>query len=283
MPELANVNGKIVPLNEAVVPAEDRGNLFGDGVYEVLRSYNGFLWAYARHWKRLERSLREIGIRNIDLNQVDRWVKQTYSESSIGDATIYFHITRGVGPRAHAWSDDLSPTFLMTVRPFVPRGQGNETGIGTVSVIDQRWSRCDIKSLNLLPNVLAKQYARSRQAYEAILVDRERRVVEGTSCAIICLIDGKVCAPPTDSTAILPSITREFVQEIADRFHLVFEQRFVSLEEFYSAEEAFIAGTGDEIMGITTVDGRPIGMGKVGPWTRKIYAEYRTRIERHHD
>ena len=105
MPELANVNGKVVPVNEAVIPAEDRGSLFGDGVYEVLRSYGGRLWGYARHWKRLERSLAEIDIRNADLEQIDRWVKQTYEQSQIGDATVYFHITRGLlralmsGPR----------------------------------------------------------------------------------------------------------------------------------------------------------------------------------------
>jgi D-alanine transaminase len=283
MPELANVNGKIVPIHEAMVPAEDRGNLFGDGVYEVLRAYGGRLWGYARHWKRLERSLQEIDIRNVDLDRIDRWVRETYSQCGIADATVYFHITRGSAPRSHAWGDTLVPTFLMTVRPFVSRGQGNEAGIKAITVQDQRWARCDIKSLNLLPNVLAKQQARSQLAYEAVFVDREDRVVEGTSCAVLCLIDGTLCAPPADSTAILPSITRQFVQEIADNLHIPFRQRFVPLAEFYAADEAFVAGTGDEIMGITHLDGRPIGSGQMGSQTRRIYEEYRKRTVKKQD
>jgi len=283
MPELANVNGKIVPIHEAMVPAEDRGNLFGDGVYEVLRAYGGRLWGYARHWKRLEKSLQEIDMRNVDLDRIDRWVRETYSQCGIADATIYFHITRGVAPRSHAWGDTLVPTFLMTVRPFVSRDQGNEVGIKAITVKDQRWGRCDIKSLNLLPNVLAKQQARTQQAYEAVLVDREGRVVEGTSCSVLCLIDGTLCAPPADSTAILPSITRQFVQEIAENLHIPFRQTFVPLAEFYAADEAFVAGTGDEIMGITRLDGRPIGSGQMGSQTRRIYEEYRKRIGKKQD
>jgi D-alanine transaminase len=283
MTELANVNGKIVPIHEAMVPAEDRGNLFGDGVYEVLRAYGGRLWGYARHWKRLERSLQEIDMRNVDLDRIDCWVRETYSRCGIADATIYFHITRGVAPRSHAWGDTLVPTFLMTVRPFVSRGQGNEVGIKAITVKDQRWGRCDIKSLNLLPNVLAKQQARTQQAYEAVLVDRDGRVVEGTSCAVLCLIDGTLCAPPADSTAILPSITRQFVQEIAENLHIPFRQTFVPLAEFYAADEAFVAGTGDEIMGITHLDGRPIGSGQMGSQTRRIYEEFRKRIGKKQD
>jgi D-alanine transaminase len=283
MPELANVNGKVVPVNEAVVSGEDRGNLFGDGVYEVLRSYGGRLWGYTRHWKRLERSLLEIDICNADLEQIDSWVKQTYEQSQISDATVYFHITRGTAPRSHAWPEEMTPNFLMTVRPFAARGHLNETGIHAITTPDQRWGRCDIKSLNLLPNVMAKQQARIRQAYEALLIDRENRVVEGTSCAVICLTNGKLCAPPNRSTAILPSITRQFVEEIALKLGLPFEERFIPLEEFFAAEEAFLAGTGDEIMGITHTDEKPIGNGKVGPWTRKIYEEYRGRIARTED
>jgi len=283
MPELANVNGKVVPVSEAVVSAEDRGSLFGDGVYEVLRSYGGKLWGYERHWRRFERSLAEIDIRNVDLEKIDRWISQTYEQSQISDATIYFHITRGAAPRSHAWPEDIAPNFLMTVRHFVTRDHLNETGVHAITTRDQRWSRCDIKSLNLLPNVLAKQQARNKQAYEAIFTDRDYRVVEGTSCAVICLAGGKLCAPPNGSNAILPSITRQFVQEIGAKLGLVSEERFVPLEEFLAAEEAFLAGTGDEIMGITHTDGKPIGNGQVGPWTRKIYEKYRERVARGED
>jgi D-alanine transaminase len=231
----------------------------------------------------LERSLAEIDIRNADLVQVDRWVKETYEQSQIADATVYFHITRGAAARSHVWPESMAPNFLMTVRPFVARDHLNETGIHAITVQDQRWNRCDIKSLNLLPNVMAKQQARNREAYEAILIDREDRVVEGTSCAVICVTNGKLCAPPKTSTSILPSITRQFVEEIGRKLGLPMEERFVPVKEFFAAEEAFLAGTGDEIMGITHVDRLPIGNGQVGSWTRKIYDEYRGRIARGED
>ncbi len=282
MPEIANVNGRICAIQEAVVPAEDRGALFGDGVYEVLRSYRGRMWAFARHFKRFERSLREIELHNLDLEQVRKWVIDTYQRSAIPDATVYFHVTRGVGPRSHAWSNDLRPTFFMTVRPFTARGEGNEHGIGVSTHPDWRWSRCDIKSLNLLANVMAKQKARSQGCYEAVLIDANGLVREGTSSAVVCVREGILRTPP-DSPAILPSITRQFVLEIAKDLRLPVCEEMFSLADLCSADEAFIAGTGDEIMGITSVDGKPVRTGAVGELTRRIYREYQGRIERHED
>jgi D-alanine transaminase len=282
MPELANVNGRICAIDEAVIPAEDRGVLFGDGVYEVLRCYQGRLWAFARHFKRFERSLREIAIQNLDLETISRWVVETYEKSAILDGTVYFHVTRGVGTRSHVWSDDLQPTFFMTVRPFAARGDGNERGIRATSLPDLRWRRCDIKSLNLLPNVMAKQQARSQGSYEAILVDERGQVREGTSSAVFCIIDGTLWTAP-DGPSILPSITGQFVSEIAKDLGIPVRRESFSLTELYSAEEAFIAGTGDEIMGITSVDGNPIATGEVGERTRRIYQKYRNRIARNQD
>lgn len=282
MPELANINGKICPISEAVVPAEDRGYLFGDGVYEVIRCYGGRPWALERHMQRLERSLKEIELNNVDLAQVRRWIHDTYEQSQIPEATVYFHLTRGVAPRSHVWGDDLAPTFFMTVRAFAARGEGSEKGIRAISVPDQRWSRCDIKSLNLLPNVLAKQKARSEGCYEAIFVDDHRHIREGTSSAVLCVIGGVLSVHP-NTTAVLPSITRQFVFEIAADLKIPLEEKPISLADFYAAEEAFLAGTGDELMGITHLDNRPIGEGKVGKITRRIYQEYRERISRNRD
>jgi D-alanine transaminase len=282
MPELANINGRICAVHEAVIPAEDRGVLFGDGVYEVLRCYQGRMWAFARHFKRFERSLREIAIQNLDLARVSGWVVETCEKSAIADGTVYCHVTRGVGPRSHVWSNDLQPTFFMTVRPFVARDDGNERGIRISSFTDLRWGRCDIKSLNLLPNVMAKQQARSQGSYEAILVDERGQVREGSSSAVFCIIDGTLRTAP-NSPAILPSITGQFVSEIAKDLGIMVRRESFSLTDLYSAEEAFIAGTGDEIMGITSVDGKPIGAGSVGERTRKIYQEYKNRIARNQD
>jgi D-alanine transaminase len=282
MPELANINGRICAIDEAFIPAEDRGALFGDGVYEVLRCYQGRMWAFGRHFRRFERSLREIAIQNLDLARVSGWIVETYEKSTILDGMIYFHATRGVAPRSHVWNDGLQPAFFMTVRPFAFRGDGNERGIRATSLPDLRWGRCDIKSLNLLPNVMAKQQARNQGFYEAILVDERGRVREGTSSAVFCIMDGTLRTAP-DGPAILPSITGQFVFEIAKDLGIPTRKDSFFLADLYSAEEAFIAGTGDEIMGITSVDGKTISTGNVGERTRRIYREYQNRIARNQD
>jgi len=282
MPDIANVNGKICAIHNAVISAEDRGVLFGDGVYEVVRSYQGRMWAFDQHFKRFERSLKEIAIHNLDLKVVSSWIIETYQQSAISNATVYFHVTRGDGARSHTWNDDLRPNFFMTVRPFIPRGKGNEDGIRVSALPDLRWGRCDIKSLNLLANVMAKQQARSLGSYEAVLVDKSGAVHEGTSSAVICIRSG-VLMTQSESSAILPSITRQFVLEIAHRLGIPVRAEGFSLTDLCSAQEAFIAGTGDEIMGIVSVDGTPVGTGKVGELTRSIYQEYQGRIKRNED
>ena len=302
MRELANVNGTIGALGDAVIPAEDRGCLFGDGVYEVVRTYQGRLWGFHRHWKRFQRSLKEIDLQPANLHEIRGWIEETYRASQIPDATVYFHdsgsrpqepflerslealffheLTRGAGPRSHSWSEALRPSFFMSVRPFVERGIA--AGVRVQSVPDLRWRRCDIKSLNLLPNVLAKQQARKRGAYEALLVDDQGNVTEGSSSAAMAILNRTIVAPPQVSS-ILPSITREYVEEIAIMLKLEFQERWFTLAEFRSASEAFLAGTSDEITGITHLDGQAVGTGEVGPWTREILQAYRQRIQRQKD
>ncbi len=280
MRELANVNGRICALGDAVIPAEDRGCLFGDGVYEVVRSYQGRLWGFDRHWKRFQRSLEEIDLRVANLEAIRGWIVETYRESQIPNATVYFHLTRGVSPRSHSWGADLTPSFFMSVRAFVDREMAE--GAKVQSFPDQRWGRCDIKSLNLLPNVLAKQQARKLGAYEALLVGSQGNITEGSSSAVIAIVNRAVIAPP-QATSILPSITREYVKEIAAELGLLFQERWFTLAEFRSASEAFLAGTSDEITGITHVDGQTIGKGEAGPWTREILKIYRQRIEQQND
>ncbi len=280
MRELANVNGTICALEEAVIPAEDRGCLFGDGVYEVVRAYRGRIWGLHRHWRRFQRSLREIDLQPANLDEIRGWIEETYHASQIPNATVYFHLTRGASPRNHSWNESLKPSFFMSVRPFADRGI--VAGIKVQSVPDLRWRRCDIKSLNLLPNVLAKQQARKLGAYEALLVDTQGNVTEGSSSASLAILDRTIVAPPQTS-AVLPSITREYVEEIAPELKLSFQERWLSLAEFRAAGEAFLAGTSDEITGITHVDGQAVGTGEVGPWTREILKAYRQRIERGKD
>lgn len=275
--ELANVNGRICPIHEAVVPAEDRGFLFGDGVYEVLRSYSGHLWAVDLHFQRLERSLAEIGMTQCNLVQVRQWVMQTHEQSQIQDALVYFQITRGAGPRSHLWPEEMAPTFFLSVRPFPPRNETRQNGASVVILPDQRWGRCDIKSINLLPNILAKHKARQMGAYEAILVGPEGRLHEGSSCAVFWVKGGTLYIPPL-STSILPSITRKIVFEMAARLGIPACEREIAARELVESDEAFIASTGDEITAITQIDGVPMGKGNPGELTRQLQAVYQNLV-----
>ena len=280
MRELANINGRISSIQDAVIPAEDRGYLFGDGVYEVVRTYNSRIWALDRHWHRFRRSLEEIQLRIDNLEEIHSWILETYQESQIPNATLYYQLTRGVGPRSHVWTEDLKPTFFMSVRRFEEREYVG--GVKVHSFPDQRWGRCDIKSLNLLPNVLVKQQARKLGGYEALLVNDQGHVTEGSSSAIMAIANDTIVVPPR-SPSILPSITREFVREIAIEINLTFQERWLSLAEFGAVSEAFLAGTGDEIMGITHLNGKVIGTGKVGVHTQNILRRYRERINQQQD
>ena len=186
----------------------------------------------------------------------------------------------GIQPQEPFLERVLEPFFFHERAPFADRGI--VAGVKVQSVPDLRWRRCDIKSLNLLPNVLAKQQARKLGAYEALLVDTKGNVTEGSSSAALAILDQTIVAPPQTS-AILPSITREYVEEIAPELKLFFQERSLSLAEFRAAGEAFLAGTSDEITGITHLDGQAVGTGEVGPWTREIQKVYRQRIERGKD
>jgi D-alanine transaminase len=277
MPELASVNGKICPLREAVIPAEDRGFLFGDGVYEVLRSYSGHLWSSDLHFQRLERSLSEIGITRCNLTQIRHWVEEAYRQCDLPEALVYFQITRGAGPRSHIWPEEMTPTFFLSVRPFPPRIETRQNGASAVILPDQRWGRCDIKSINLLPNILAKHKARQLGAYEAILAGPDGRLHEGSSCAVFWINHDILYTPPL-STAILPSITRQIILEMAARLEIPACEQEIPARELASAEEVFIASTGDEITGIIQIDGNLIGTGTPGKLTRQLQIAFQNLV-----
>jgi D-alanine transaminase len=277
MLELANVNGTICPVEEARIPAEDRGFLFGDGVYEVIRTYRGRMWAADLHFERLERSLRELEIENYDLGQYRRWVVETWEASEIAEALIYFQVTRGSGPRSHVWTRDLRPTFFLTARPFPSRAAWTSEGVKVQTFPDWRWGRCDIKSINLLPNVLAKQQARKQGAYEALFVSERDEIREGASCAVFGVRQGVLVTPPL-THHVLPSITRKIVIEIAREFSIPSEEETTRIGDFARMDEAFLASTGDEVAGITHLDGKPLGNGKPGEITKKLQEEYQRRV-----
>ncbi len=278
MSEVIYLNGKLVSEAEAVVSVNDRGFLFGDAVYESVRSYDGRLWALDRHLLRLGRSLAAIDIQSVSLEDVSKGVVTAHEASGLPNAMIYLQITRGVAPRGHAYSRDLIPNILITVRDITPMIAGVKMdGVAAATRPDLRWRRCDIKSTNLLANVLAKAEAHDQGAHEAILVDADGCITEGSSTSVFWVHDDRLFATPP-GPAILPGITEGLIIEIARDEGLAFAEERVPLERFRSCQEIFIAGTGHEICPVTTLDNQPVGEGRAGPITRRLQRAFTARV-----
>jgi D-alanine transaminase len=258
MPELAYINGDWMPIAEARISIDDRGFQFGDGVYEVIRSYRGRLWALERHLKRLQGSLDAIGLTAVSLTEVRDTIQVLFERGGLPDASVYVQITRGVAPRRHTFDRDTTPTIVMTIRAQHPvDAQLYRGGAHCITVPEIRWARRDIKSTNLLGNILARQQASERGAYEAIFVEADGRVTEGSSTNVFILRDGLILTREK-GPCILAGITRDLVVEIARERGLAVEERPFSRDELLCAQEIFLTGTGTEILGVVAVDENPI-------------------------
>jgi D-alanine transaminase len=278
MPEVIYLNGKLVPPAEAVIPIDDRGFLFGDAVYEVVGSYAGRLWALDRHMRRLRRSLAGIGIDKVGVDEVRGAVQETYRASELPDAIIYIQITRGVQPRSHAYTRDLQPTVLITARDATPlRAARSFDGVSAVTAPDLRWRRCDIKATTLLPNVMAKTRAHDRGAEEAILVDADGCVTEGSSTTVFWVEGSRLFVTPA-GPEVLPGVTEGFVIEIASDEGIPLLAERVPLDRFRKASEIFLTGTITELCPVTSLDGSSVGSGRPGPITRQLHSAFRARI-----
>lgn len=279
MSRFAYVSGRYLRHGEASVPIEDRGYQFADGVYEVIAVHGGKLVDRDAHLHRLDRSLHELRIAKPVSDRVlvtilERIVKL----NRIGDGIVYLQITRGVAPRDHAFPAGVRPQLVVTARRAKPVDPKLiEQGAAIISIPDQRWARCDIKSVSLLPNVLGKQAAREAGATEAWQVDAQGMVTEGTSSnAWIVTCDGAIVTRPA-SNAILNGITRLVVLEIARESNLELVERAFSLDEAKAASEAFLTSTTSPVVPVTRLDGAPIGDGMPGPVTQRL----RQRMQRH--
>lgn len=278
MPEVIYLNGEFVSREEAVIPFEDRGFLFGDGVYEVVRSYGGRLWAVERHLQRLARSLAEVDIQTVDVAEMRGVMEEAFRRSEFPNALVYLQITRGVAPRKHAYGPGMRPTVLVHVRDFTGMVSPEVfAGVAAVTLPDTRWRRCDIKSTNLLANVLAQTEAKRRGAYEAILVDAEGYVTEAASMSVFCVEGGVLLTTPL-GVEILPSISRGFVIEIAREEGIALREEWVTRERLRRAEEIFLAGTGHDMCPVIRLDGERVGDGKPGAITKRVLDGLRARI-----
>jgi D-alanine transaminase len=273
---IAYVNGRYVPHRGAMVHIEDRGYQFADGVYEVCEVFRGALIDEKRHFERLVYSLAELQIAApLQFRALAVVVREVMARNQINDGFIYVQVTRGVAPRDHMFPPkSVRPSLIVTARLVDPNKSESiaRKGISVVATPDLRWKRVDIKSISLLPNVLARQLAREHGAYEAWLVDAEGMITEGAaSNAWIISETGTIITRQIDHS-ILRGITRTTLLEILRANGLKLEERKFSLEEAYSAREAFITGATTLIMPVVRIDERPIGAGVPGPVATKLRA-----------
>jgi D-alanine transaminase len=266
------LNGRYVDRDEAVVSVDDRGFVFGDGVYEVTRARDGILLEVDRHVRRLERSLAGLDIAYApgDLPAISLRLLRD-NNLARGEATVYWQVTRGAAARTHWFPPAGTPvTVYASATPFTPPHDKRATGVGTILVPDQRWARCDLKTVNLLPNVLAKQKAVAAGMHEALLV-RDGVVMEGAATNFFGVIDG-VVRTYARSNYILPGITREVVLELAEELGIAVEQGPIFVDDIPRMSECFITGTTNDVMPVVTIDGRAVGDGRPGPIAGRLYS-----------
>jgi len=281
MPRYAYVNGRYVPHNAAAVHIEDRGYQFADGVYEVVPVHRGKLVDEGPHLDRLERSLAEL---RIDMPMSRRALqlvsKELMRRNGLSFGFVYMQVTRGVAPRDHKFPKKTpKPALTMTTRQLTPVADAElQEGFHVVTAPDQRWKRCDIKSVSLLPNILAKQKAAEAGCQEAWLVDDDGYVTEGSATnAWIVTKDKKVVTRQADH-AILPGITRLSLLKVMQREGYELETRPFSLEEAMQANEAFLTSSTNYVMPITKIDGKAVGNGHPGLLTMKLREAYIAQV-----
>jgi D-alanine transaminase len=283
LPRIAYVNGRYLPARDALVSIEDRGYQFSDGIYEVCEVRGGAIIDERRHLERLRRSLAELRISSpVGLSALAVIMRETIRRNRVRDGIVYVQMTRGVARRDFSFPPPgTAPSLVVTARSLDMAGneQKARQGIAVVTVPESRWARPDIKSVSLLPNVLAKQAARDRGAAEAWFVDREGRVTEGASSnAWIVTRDRKVITRPADN-GILRGITRTVLIGVIKARNLLFEERPFTVEEAYGAGEAFVTAASQIVMPVVRIDDRTIGGGAPGPVATALLESFHRHAE----
>ena len=283
MSRIAYVDGRYVPQGQAAVSIEDRALQFGDGVYEVCEIRAGALIDETRHLARLQRSLEELRIRAPLRADALRFVlREIIRRNRVRDGLAYIQVSRGVARRDHGFpAAHVGPSLIVSAKSIDPKANAAHAvkGVRVVTMADQRWARPDIKSLQLLPNVMAKQAAREAGAYEAWLIDAKGFVTEGASTnAWIVTKAGALVTRQADQT-ILRGVTRMGLLEISQRLGLRFEERAFTLTEAFAAAEAFLSSATTIALPIIAIDGRKIGAGAPGPVAGALRAQFHDHAE----
>jgi D-alanine transaminase len=268
------LNGRLLPIEQASVSVLDRGFIFGDGVYELVPVYSRVPFRLEEHLARLERSLGETRIRNpYSRAQWRAHIYRLIDAQPCDDQGVYFQVTRGVAKRDHAFPAGAEPTVFMMANPLVnPPAAQVEQGSTAVSARDNRWLRCDIKSISLIGNVLLRQLSAEEGAAETILF-RDGRLTEA-SASNVFIVRGGVVQSPAKSNLILPGITYDVVVELAQANGMALEFREIAEAEVRAADEVWVTSSSKEVLAIVALDGKRIGDGRPGPVFRRMYQLY---------
>lgn len=264
------LNGQFLPYEQATLSVEDRAFLLADGIYEVVRVYTGRPFEMEGHLARLARSARELRLPAPDLDEIGRVSLELLRINNLSDATIYIQVSRGAyAPRTHAFpAGPVSPTVLVIARSFKANESQWETGIKAVTVPDQRWARCDIKSVALLPNVLAKQAAADAGAQEAIFV-KDGYAIEGSSSNFMAVLDGEIRTYPS-CNYILTGITRNVALDVARKLGYKVREEGIPTTALGRCTEMWVTSTTQEVMPIVSLDGQVVGDGRPGPVAKAL-------------
>jgi len=276
--QIVMIQDKIVPAEELEPVYFDRGIFFGDGVYEVIRSYDGKLFAFEEHLERFAQSLTGIQITGVDMDRIRSRIRRAFEVAGMANAVVYFHITRGSAPRERVWNADLTPNFFLSVSELSDNAEVKAKGIAVSTFPDWRWKRCDIKSLNLLPNVMACTDAAGKGCGEAIFVDEAGLITEGAGSAFFA-IRGQTLQTAPLTANILPSITRKFTIEAGRNIGLKIVEESMTPKQAVASDELCVASTTKDVLAVVKFDDKVIGDGKPGNYTKRMAEEFRSFVE----
>lgn len=270
------LNGQFLPIAEAKISVLDRGFIFGDGVYEVIPVYSRHAFRLAEHLRRLNHSLSSIKLANPHSDaEWTQLLNELIARNTEEDQYLYLHITRGVAKRDHAFPNPpVPPTVFVMSNPLTtPPAALLASGISAITAPDNRWLRCDIKAISLLPNVLLRQMAVDAGCAETIMIRDNEFMTEGAASNIFVVKNGALLAPPKDHL-MLPGITYDVMLELAAANGIPHQVRKVLLDEVFAADELLLTSSTKEVLAITTLNGKPVGSGQPGALFAKLHALY---------
>ncbi|MEQ2005466.1 MAG: D-amino acid aminotransferase [Limisphaerales bacterium] len=273
------LNGQFLPKEEARISPDDRAFLFADGAYEVVRAYRGHLFRAKEHWDRFDYSLKALRIAAPATTDFSAIASELLKRNNLADAeaTVYLQVSRGAAPRKHAFPAEKTPTVYAFAAPFTNPVEKWATGVKVITLPDQRWARCDIKSVSLLPNVLANQQAQEAGAHEAVLI-RDGFAMEGSLSNFAAVLDGVLHTAPR-TNYILPGISRLVALALCSALEIPVKEFPVAEADLKCAQEAMLFGTTNEVMPVVQINDRKLGDGQPGPLTRKLQQAFRNYVE----